>query len=133
MIERTKPSARSSQDAPPADLSQHWATGNARILNGRDPSDPTGWSIPSGDTSAMPGDKAVKLETYIDADSNGTQASDWKKIGETVDDGNWTAPTGDCAFPANMVVTEGGGVVFIRNTDVGKVEYTKLSWREIAN
>jgi hypothetical protein len=239
--------------------SQHWATGNARTLNGRDPSDPTGWSIRRGDTSAMdvdgkgvmsmggpqprfyvmpksgetapffknieftgyyrrtaddgafnagfvvgmrshpeghgndtcntttyylafrnsgtylfdkelnhpndspgkggqmfspassvpigkwigmkylvynlPGDKAVKLETYIDADSNGngTKASDWKKIGETVDDGNWTAPTGDCDFPANMVVTEGGGVVFIRNTDVGKVEYTKLSWREIAN
>lgn len=239
--------------------SQHWATGAARALNGRDPSDPTGWSIRRGDTSAMnvdgkgvmsmggpqprfyvmpksgetapffknieftgyyrrtaddgafnagfvvgmrshpeghgsdtcntttyylafrnsgtylfdkelnhpndspgkggqmfsptgsvpvgkwigmkylvynlPGDKSVKLETYIDADSNGngTKASDWKKIGETVDDGNWTAPTGDCDFPANMVVTEGGGVVFIRNTDVGKVEYQKLSWREIAN
>lgn len=239
--------------------SQHWATGNARALNGRDPSDPTGWSIRRGDTSAMdvdgkgvmsmggpqprfyvmpkagesapffknieftgyyrrtaddgafnagfvvgmrshpeghgndtcntttyylafrnsgtylfdkelnhpndspgkggqmfspsgavpvgkwigmkylvynlPGDKAVKLETYIDADSNGngTKASDWKKIGETVDDGNWNAPTGDCGFPANTVVTEGGGVVFIRNTDVGKVEYTKLSWREISN
>lgn len=237
--------------------SQHWATGNARALNGRDPSDPTGWSIRRGDTSAMdvngqgvmsmggpqprfyvmpqsgqsapffknieftgyyrrtandgafnagfvvgmrshpeghgndtcntttyylafrnsgtylfdkelnhpndspgkggqmfspsgsvpvgkwigmkylvynlPGDKAVKLETYIDADSNGngTQLSDWKKIGETTDDGNWDAPTGDCGFPANTVVTEGGGVVFIRNTDVGKVEYSKLSWREI--
>ena len=239
--------------------SEHWATGNARALSGRDPSDATGWSIRRGDTSAMnvdgkgvmsmggpqprfyimpksgettpffknieftgyyrrtatdgafnagfvvgmrshpeghgsdtcntttyylafrnsgtylfdkelnhpndspgkggqmfspsrtvpvgkwigmkylvynlPGDKAVKLETYIDADSNGngTKASDWKKIGETVDDGNWTAPTGDCDFPSNMVVTEGGGVVFIRNTDVGKVEYQKLSWREIAN
>lgn len=239
--------------------SQHWATGSARALSGRDPSDPTGWSIRRGDTSNMdvdgkgvmsmggpqprfyimpqsgqsapffknieftgyyrrtandgafnagfvvgmrshpeghgsdtcntttyylafrnsgtylfdkelnhpndspgqggqmfspsasvpvgkwigmkylvynlPGDKAVKLETYIDADSNGngTQPSDWKKIGETTDDGNWDAPTGDCGFPANTVVTEGGGVVFIRNTDVGKVEYTKLSWREITN
>jgi hypothetical protein len=239
--------------------SQHWATGNLRALNGRDPSDPTGWSIRRGDTSAMdvdgkgvmsmggpqprfyimpqsgeaapfflnieftgyyrrtandgafnagfvvgmrshpeghgsdtchtttyylayrnsgtylfdkelnhpndspgkggqmfspsatvpvgkwigmkyimynlPGDKAVKLEAYIDADSNGngTKASDWKKIGETIDDGNWSAPAGNCGFPENTVVTEGGGVVFIRNTDVGKVEYTKLSWREIAN
>jgi hypothetical protein len=239
--------------------SQHWATGSARNLSGRDPSDPTGWSIRRGDTSAMavdgkgvmsmggaqprfyvmpksgesapffknieftgyyrrtandgafnagfvvgmrshpeghgsdtcntttyylafrnsgtylfdkelnhpndspgksgqmfspsasvpvgkwigmkyivynlPGDKAVKLETYIDANSNGngTKLSDWKKIGETTDDGDWEAPTGDCGFPANTVVTEGGGVVFIRNTDVGKVEYTKLSWREITN
>ena len=59
--------------------------------------------------------------------------TDWKKIGETTDDGNWDAPAGDCGFPENTVVTEGGGVVFIRNTDVGKVEYTKLSWREISN
>jgi hypothetical protein len=239
--------------------SEHFATGSARALNGRDPSDPTGWSIRRGDTSAMnidgngvmsmggpqprfyimpksgetapffknieftgyyrrtandgasnagfvvgmrshpeghgsdtcntttyylayrnsgtylfdkelnhpndspgkggqmfspsasvpvgkwigmkyivynlPGDQAVKLEAYIDADSdgNGTQPSDWKLIGETTDDGNWDAPTGNCDFPANMVITEGGGVVFIRNTDVGKVEYTKLSWREITN
>jgi hypothetical protein len=33
--------------------SEHWATGSARALNGRDPSDPTGWSIRRGDTSAM--------------------------------------------------------------------------------
>ena len=239
--------------------SEHWASGSARALNGRDPTDPTGWSIRRGDTSAMnvdgngvmsmggvqprfyvmpksgetapffrdieftgyyrrtaddgafnagfvvgmrshpeghgndtcntttyylafrnsgtylfdkelnhpndspgkggqmfspsksvpvgkwigmkyiaynlPGDKAVKLETYIDADSNGdgTKLTDWKKIGETTDDGNWNAPAGNCGFPENTVVTQGGGVVFIRNTDVGKVEYTKLSWREISN
>jgi hypothetical protein len=83
----------------------------------------------------LPGGNAVKLEAYIDADSNGTstQPGDWKKIGETTDDGNWPAPAGSCGFPEDTVVTEGGGVVFIRNTDVGKVEYTKLSWREITN
>jgi hypothetical protein len=83
----------------------------------------------------LPGDTAVKLEAYIDVDSNGdgTQPESWQKLGETVDDGNWSAPVGDCGYPENTVVTEGGGVVFMRNTDVGRVEYTKLSWREIVD
>jgi hypothetical protein len=83
----------------------------------------------------LPGDTSVKLEAYIDAnsDGDGTQPAHWVKLGETVDDGNWSAPTGDCGIPENTVVTEGGGVVFIRNTSVSKVQYTKVSWREISN
>jgi hypothetical protein len=82
----------------------------------------------------LPGDEHVKLEAYIDATTggNGTKASDWKKLGETVDAGDWNASAGDCGFPANTVVTEGGGVVFIRNTAVTKVQYQKVSWREIS-
>jgi hypothetical protein len=84
----------------------------------------------------LPGDKDVKLEAYIDTESNADAAKTggkWVKLGETVDDGNWTAPTGACGFPANTVVTQGGGVVFIRNTAVAKVQYTKVSWREIVD
>jgi hypothetical protein len=82
----------------------------------------------------LAGDEQVKLEAYIDATSggNGTKASDWKKLGETVDAGDWNASAGDCGFPGNTVVTEGGGVVFIRNTAVTKVQYQKVSWREIS-
>jgi hypothetical protein len=81
----------------------------------------------------LPGDTEVKLEAYIDATSGGvgTKPSDWKKLGETVDAGDWNASNGDCGFPQNTVVTEGGGVVFIRNTAVAKVQYQKVSWREI--
>jgi hypothetical protein len=81
----------------------------------------------------LPGDKSVKLEAYADTESNGdtSKGGTWKKLGELVDDGKWTAPVGDCGFPDNTVVTEGGGIVFIRNTDVTRVDYTKVSWREI--
>ena len=83
----------------------------------------------------LPGNKAVKLEAYIDKDSNGdgTKAAHWVKLGETTDNGQWTAPVGSCGFPSNTVITEGGGVVFMRATGVSRVEYTKLSWREIVH
>jgi hypothetical protein len=81
----------------------------------------------------LPGDKAVKLEAYIDTETNGDtkDGGRWRKLGETVDDGDWSASPGSCGFPATTVVTQGGGVVFIRNTAVERVQYTKLSWREI--
>jgi hypothetical protein len=83
----------------------------------------------------LPDDTSVKLEAYIDAnsDGDGSQTEHWTKLGETIDAGDWNAPSGDCGFSENTVVTEGGGVVFIRNTAVTKVEYTKVSWREIGD
>jgi hypothetical protein len=82
----------------------------------------------------LPGDKAVKLEAYIDSVSEGDVSKGiiWKKVGEMVDDGNWPAPSGDCGYPDNTVITMGGGVVFIRHTNVAKAQYKMLSWREIA-
>src|SRR5688572_30619814 len=41
--------------------SLHWATGDVRTVTGRDPSDPTGWSIRRGDTSSMEIDGAGVL------------------------------------------------------------------------
>ncbi len=83
----------------------------------------------------LPGDNAVKLEAYIDSESDGdgTELADWRKLGETIDDGDWEAPVGDCGYPDSTVITEGGGVVFIRNTDVSEVQYKKVTWREIVN
>jgi hypothetical protein len=83
----------------------------------------------------LPGDAAVKLEAYVDTDSggDGTSPEDWRKLGETIDNGDWTASAGDCGYPSNTVITQGGGVAFIRNTDVSKVEYKSVSWREIVD
>jgi hypothetical protein len=80
----------------------------------------------------LSGDKAVKLEAYIDSVSGGdVSRARWEMVGEVVDDGNWAAPPGDCGYPANTVITEGGGVVFIRDTQVERVQYKMVSWREI--
>ncbi|HEX2878098.1 MAG TPA: hypothetical protein VHO25_01050, partial [Polyangiaceae bacterium] len=82
----------------------------------------------------LPGDTSVKLEAYVDTESDGAGDGPWVKLGETIDAGDWAAPVGaGCGYPATTVVTEGGGVVFVRNTDVSRVEYTKLSWREIVD
>jgi hypothetical protein len=84
----------------------------------------------------LPGDTAVKLEAYVDSDSNGdgTSPDHWRKLGETIDDGDWSVSVGgECGYPSNTVITQGGGVVFIRNTDVSEVQYTKVSWREIVD
>ena len=82
----------------------------------------------------LPGDKTVKLEAYIDSVSGGDAAKGviWKKLGEVIDSGQWSAPPGDCGYPANTVITQGGGAVFIRNTNVARAEYKMVSWREIA-
>ncbi len=81
----------------------------------------------------LPGDKTVKLEAYVDTVSGGDvgKGVTWKKLGETVDKGDWPADPGDCGYPATTVVTQGGGVVFIRNTETVKAEYKLISWREI--
>jgi hypothetical protein len=81
----------------------------------------------------LPGDTSVKLEAYVDSASDGAGDGPWVKLGETVDAGDWAAPAGDCGFPQTTVVTQGGGGGFIRNTDVARVEYTKVSWREIVD
>jgi hypothetical protein len=80
----------------------------------------------------LPGDSAVKLEAYID-ESEGSAGGDWVKLGETLDDGNWPAPAGDCGYPSTTVITQGGGVVFIRNTAVAEVQYQHVSFREIVD
>ncbi|MDB5106500.1 MAG: hypothetical protein JWP91_4189 [Fibrobacteres bacterium] len=82
----------------------------------------------------LPGDKAVKLEAYVDSVSGGDMGKGvaWKKLGEVVDSGQWSAPPGTCGYPANTVITTGGGVTFIRNTGSARSQYKMISWREIA-
>ena len=78
----------------------------------------------------------VKLEVYIDRTSEAepdkiTDSDNWKKVGEMTDDGtNFVATTiGD--VDGESAITEGGGVVFIRNSGIAKAEYKFLQVTEI--
>lgn len=72
----------------------------------------------------------VKLEMYVDKTSGGAGGGTWEKAIEYIDDGTWTAPS-SCSYPQNQIITEGGGVVFIRNTDAAEARYKWFTVREI--
>jgi hypothetical protein len=75
------------------------------------------------------GDRHVKLELYQDLDQ-GANGGNWEKMGEYTDTGGW-APGHDCSYAPDFIPTEGGGVVFIRNTGVDNAQYKWFSVREI--
>ncbi|MBN2738999.1 MAG: hypothetical protein JXR70_18615 [Spirochaetales bacterium] len=76
-------------------------------------------------------DSQVKLELYVDRASGGSEGGNWELAIETVDDGSWQSPASGCNYPETMVITRGGGVVFIRNTDAAEAHYKWFSVREI--
>jgi hypothetical protein len=76
-------------------------------------------------------DTNVKLEMYLDTSSNGSGGGTWEKVLELVDDGNWSAPADSCTFPDTHIITGGGGVVFIRNTNIAEARYKWFTVREI--
>ncbi|HEU0020103.1 MAG TPA: hypothetical protein VFR55_00290, partial [Dehalococcoidia bacterium] len=61
----------------------------------------------------------------------GRKRGSWEKLGEYTDVGGWN-PEHDCGFESDQIITEGGGVVFIRNTGVEEANYKWFSVREIA-
>ncbi len=93
--------------------------------------------------------KQVKLEMHYDKISNGnpdllSDPNSWEKIGELIDDGNWpVSAKQDCIDSGDIdsdtvtggkstqIITEGGGVVFIRNTSIEKAQYKWFSIRQI--
>lgn len=82
----------------------------------------------------LPDGKSVKLEIFADTVSNGEpkNGGTWFKMADIIDNGNWTAPPGNCGYPGNTVVTQGGGVVFFRNTGAAEAQYKMVTIREIA-
>ncbi len=92
----------------------------------------------------------VKMQYYYDKTSGGDPAlisdkSNWEKIGELTDNGNWPVSVkADCVGTeyidagrvdngkSTQVITDGGGVVFIRNTGAAKAEYKWLTIREVS-
>ena len=75
------------------------------------------------------GDTNVKLELYRDL-AEGDNGGTWEKLGEYTDNGGWD-PEHDCAYEPDHIITEGGGVVFIRNTGVKEARYKWFTVREI--
>lgn len=82
----------------------------------------------------LPDGESVKLEIFADtvSDGNPKNGGAWFKMADIIDNGNWTAPPGDCGYPGNTVVTQGGGVVFFRNTGAAEANYKMVTIREIA-
>jgi hypothetical protein len=76
-------------------------------------------------------DTNVKLEMYLESSGNGTGQGTWEKVLEYIDDGNWAAPTSSCSFGPTYIVTTGGGVVFIRDSNVAEARYKMFTVREI--
>jgi hypothetical protein len=79
---------------------------------------------------------SVKLEVYIDRTSGGEEdklmdVNNWKKVGDTIDDGTNFAVSTIGEVDGKSAITEGGGVVFIRNTMIAKAEYKFLQVTEI--
>lgn len=75
-------------------------------------------------------DQRVRLELYRDL-TEGVNGGTWEKLGEYTDAGGWS-PDHDCGFESDRIITDGGGVVFIRNTGVEEANYKWFSVREIA-
>ena len=73
----------------------------------------------------------VKLEMYLNTDSNGANGGIWEKVLEFVDDGNWSTAADQCSFPDTHIITVGNGVVFIRNTSIAEARYKWFTVREI--
>jgi len=75
----------------------------------------------------------VQFDLYIDTKSNGDirNGGQWEAVSSLTDSGQWESPSVGCGLEDNFIISEGGGVVFIRNTDIAKAEYKYFSVREI--
>jgi hypothetical protein len=71
----------------------------------------------------------VVLEAYRDQ-TGGKDGGDWELIQRYVDAGGW-APAHSCSFAPDHVVTEGGGVAFVRNTSITRSDYKWMSINEL--
>jgi hypothetical protein len=73
----------------------------------------------------------VKLELYVDKTSNGANGGTWELAVSTTDSGSWTTDAPGCSYANNTIITTGGGVVMIRNTEAAEARYKMFSVREI--
>jgi hypothetical protein len=61
-------------------------------------------------------DENVRLRVYRDL-TEGENGGTWEPLIDSTDDGGW-APDHACSYADDLIIVQGGGVVFIRNTDV---------------
>jgi hypothetical protein len=71
-------------------------------------------------------DDAVKLELWVD---DGNEENNWRKVTETVDDGDWETDGSDCDRDGDDTIDEGTRGGF--RVDDSQFEFKKLSIREI--
>jgi hypothetical protein len=78
-------------------------------------------------------DQNVRLLLYCDTTTGGqaTNGGKWDLLIDYTDNGNWSADAPDCPYASNFIITKGGGVVMIRNTEADSALYTMFSIREI--
>jgi hypothetical protein len=62
------------------------------------------------------GGEHVRLRLFRDL-TEGADGGTWEPVLDTVDEGGWS-PAHSCDYAPDLIITEGGGVVFIRNTGV---------------
>jgi hypothetical protein len=81
----------------------------------------------------MANDTAVRMESYLDDNSN----NHWVKVTDIIDDGGWYADAGDdefysadCGKPKDYIITDSGPVVIFR-ADNMILDFKNLSVREI--
>ena len=112
----------------------HPSTGSARSTH------PVwdGDSLPSGQwigmkfvTYNLANGQGVRLEAYLDLDE-GLNGGNWQQLATYDDTGDWPHINDGCAYPMNHIITQGGGVVLLRNTDVTDSRYRWFSVREIS-
>lgn len=73
----------------------------------------------------------VRLQVFRDL-SEGEDGGTWEPLIDTVDEGGWS-PDHACAYEADHIIVQGGGAVFVRNTDLSGLGalYKWLTVREI--
>jgi hypothetical protein len=92
-----------------------------------------GWKVAMYDIMLSNNTTAVKLESYIDLNNNGS----WIKVTDIVDSGGWYARTSDTEFfsagcdrPKDYVITNSGPIATFR-ADYMILDFRDLSIREI--
>ena len=78
------------------------------------------------------GQTFVKLENWIDDDSGSNLSqSNWKKVNEYVDNGDWGKEGKECSGKKDQIITWGGPVATFRWDHATDVDFKFLSVREI--
>lgn len=110
----------------PASASQ----GSTSIWDGADPPFDTWIGLKYVVTNVDAG-QAVRLRVFRDM-TDGVDGGTWEPIIDYTDAGGW-APPHNCGYADDLIITEGGGIVFVRNTGLlgDGARYKWVTIREI--
>jgi hypothetical protein len=75
----------------------------------------------------LPDNNSVKLEQYIDDNSN----NNWHKVLSYIDNGHWGGGTPNCGGSDTQVITWGGPIAIFRWDNIDDMDIKDFSIREI--